>query len=117
MKHLKALAEIIVVITVCTAIIIAVVSVTRAVGIPVYERDDVKLCMEEIVPQYEWKKYTYTATQATYECQDKTKDVSYYVIVVYAGENEVLHRYEWFCRVRPDDVDCDLVRDDICEDY
>ena len=78
-------------------------------------KDDVELCMEEIYPQYEWERYAYTAQEAI-EVKEG-KDARYYLIVAYAEENGSLHRYEWFCRVVNDDVDCELVRNDLCPEY
>lgn len=115
MKHLKALAEIVVCLVVAAAICIATVAICHAIGTQPEEKDDVERCLEEIVPQYEWEEYAYTFQKAI--MTEPEKDSRYYLIVVYAPHSGSLHRLEFLCSVRPDDVDCDLLRDDVCEGY
>lgn len=119
-KFLISFVQIMGTICVAAAICVGAVFAAKAIGKADDEKDEVKMCMDEIVPQYEWQNYAYTAQKAT--VWEPEKDSCYYVIVVYAAdETESLHRYEFLCRVRYEgkepDVDADLVRVDVCKEY
>ena len=120
-KFLITAVQILATVAVAAVICVSAFFVAKAVGEPVTEKDEIAMCMAEIVPQYEWQKYAYTAQKAI--VREPEKGSCYYMIVVYAAdETEVLHRYEFLCRVRyyeggEPDVDADLVRVDVCKEY
>ena len=120
-KFLITAVQILATVAVAAVICVSAFFVAKAVGEPVTEKDEIKMCMAEIVPQYKWQKYAYTAQKTTVWVPEK--DSCYYMIVVYAAdETETLHRYEFLCCVRyyeggEPDVDADLVRVDVCKEY
>ena len=123
-KYIVGILEIFATLAIVAVICVGAVFAAKAIGRSDTEKDEVNLCLEEIVPQYEWENYIYTYQPAKICAQDASRQQGYYyTITVFAPhEDGKLHRYEWICRVRylekgETDVDADLVRDDVCEDY
>lgn len=113
MKHLKALAEIVVCLVVAAAICVGAAFGAKAIVKVDDERKDVKRCIEDIAEWLELEDFAYTVQQIRFFGEDYDEGARYYLIVVY--DDYDLHRYEFACEVYGNEVDCDLVRDDVME--
>lgn len=116
-EHMKGMAEVIVCIAAIVCLAVCAVCLAATADTHKTVKDDVETCMDEIAAQYDWDRYAYTASEARIRGDERPNGENLYVLTVYGASGASVTRYEYLCRINGSDVDCELIRIDLCPDY